>query len=241
MIRWIWVFLDRPAARFDESAQFWTAITETRVSETRGENSEFVTLLPESGAPSVKMQAVPDDTRIHLDLDVDDVGTETKRAQELGATLVLEHPDYTVLKSPHGMTFCLTPAGGSGGEPTPVVRSPDGARSRLDQVCIDIGASDYEAESRFWAEFTGWSTSASARSEYSRLRPDEPLAIKILLQRLDEDRPTSAHLDLACSDVDATAAWHESLGARLIDRRPDWTVLEDPSGQPYCITARQPD
>lgn len=241
MIRWLWVFLDRPAAQFDENARFWTVVTGTQLSATRGENSEFVTLLPESGAPSVKMQAVASDPRVHLDLDVDDVGTEAKRAQELGAKLMLEHPDYTVLQSPHGMTFCLTPAGRADGELAPVITAPDGARSRLDQVCLDIGASNYEAETQFWAALTGWDHRPGSLPEFSRVHPEEPLAIKILLQRLGEDRPTSAHVDLACSDIDAIAAWHESLGARRIERGANWIVMADPSGQPYCLTGRTPD
>lgn len=241
MIRWLWIFLDRPAEHFDENARFWTTVTATRLSPTRGENSEFVTLLPESGTPCVKMQAVAEDARVHLDLDVDDVGTEAKRAQELGATLVLEHPDYVVLKSPHGMTFCLTPADRTDGEFPPVVTAPNGSRSRLDQVCLDIGASDYEAETRFWTELTGWNPGSSTLPEFSRINPEQPLPVKILLQRLEEDRPTSAHVDLACSDIDATAAWHESLGAQLVERGKHWIVMNDPAGQPYCLTGRAPE
>ncbi|MFI6866769.1 VOC family protein [Nocardia sp. NPDC050406] len=241
MIRWLWIFLDRPADRFDENARFWTTVTATSLSPTRGENSEFVTLLPESGRPSVKMQAVADDSRVHLDLDVDDVGAAAKRAQELGATLVLEHPDYIVLKSPHGMTFCLTPADRAEIEFPPLVTGPDGSQSRLDQVCIDIGATDYDAETRFWTELTGWTHRPGTLPEFARINPEQPLPVKILLQRLDEDRPTSAHVDLACSDIDAVARWHESLGARQVSRGAHWIVMADPADQPYCLTGREPE
>ncbi|WP_067813273.1 VOC family protein [Nocardia inohanensis] len=239
-IRWIWAFLDRPATQFDECAEFWSAVTGTTLSAKRGENSEFVTLLPDSGAPTLKMQAVPDHARVHLDLDVDDVAAETERATRLGATLVLEHPDYMVLKSPHGMTFCLTPASPSTGELAPTVTGPDGDRSRLDQVCVDIGASDHEDEVRFWTELTGWHWRQGSLPEYSRLTADPALPIGLLLQRLEEDRPTSAHLDLACTDFEATAAWHEKLGARRVERGQGWLVMTDPAGQPYCLTGREP-
>ncbi|UFS97031.1 VOC family protein [Nocardia huaxiensis] len=239
-VRWIWAFLDRPAAQFEEAARFWTTVTGTRLSPTRGANSEFVTLLPDSGGPSVKMQAVASDPRVHLDLDVDDVAGETERAIGLGATLVLEHPDYRVLKSPHGMIFCLTPAERSGGELPSRVTGPDGDESRLDQVCLDIGATDYDDEVRFWTELTGWTWQPGSLPEFSRLRPEATVPIRLLLQRLEEDRPTSAHIDLACTDIEATAAWHEKLGAHVIERERHWIVMTDPAGQPYCLTGRVP-
>ncbi|WP_330179509.1 VOC family protein [Nocardia sp. NBC_01503] len=239
-IRWIWAFLDRPATQFDECAEFWTAVTATTLSAKRGANSEFVTLLPDSGAPAVKMQAVPHGPRIHLDLDVEDVPTEVDRAVKLGATLVLEHPEHTVLKSPHGMIFCLTPAG-TEGEIAPVVTGPEGDRSRLDQVCLDIGPSDHDEEVKFWTELTGWRWMPGSLPEYSRLTPDSKLPVKLLLQRLEQDRPTAAHLDLACTDIETTAAWHEKLGAHRVRWGTGWLVMTDPAGQEYCLTGRDPE
>ncbi|WP_067566751.1 VOC family protein [Nocardia acidivorans] len=240
-IRWIWTFLDQPATQFDACAEFWSAVTATTLSARRGENSEFVTLLPDSGAPAVKMQAVPHGPRIHLDLDVDDIPSQVNRAVTLGATLVLEHPDFTVLKSPHGMIFCLTPAGNEG-DIAPVVTGPQGDRSRLDQVCLDIGPSDYDDEVRFWTELTGWSWTSGRLPEFSRLTPDSALPVKLLLQRLEQDRPTAAHVDLACSDIETTAAWHERLGARRVrNGGAGWLVMADPAGQEYCLTGRDPE
>ncbi|MEV6772411.1 VOC family protein [Nocardia sp. NPDC051030] len=72
------------------------------------------------------------------------------------------------------------------------------------------------------------------------MKPDSPLPVGLLQQRLDEDRPTSAHVDLACTDIEATAVWHEKLGARRLERGRHWLVMADPAGQPYCLTGRQP-
>jgi len=71
------------------------------------------------------------------------------------------------------------------------------------------------------------------------LRPPATLPIRLLLQRLGTDRTASA--DLACSDVDATRAWHEACGAEVEQRRPLWTVMRDPAGGVYCLTARDPN
>ncbi|WP_067700533.1 VOC family protein [Nocardia jejuensis] len=238
-IRWIWAFLDRPTAQFERCLEFWTAVTGTTPSPRRGEFDEFLTLLPESGDPTVKMQAIGGPPRVHLDLDVDDVTAATEQAVRFGATIVFDHPDYTVLRSPHGLIFCFTPAG-EHGTLSPVITGPEGDRSRLDQICLDIGAADHESEVRFWTALTGWTWRPGTLPEYSRLQPNSPLPISLLLQRLREDRPTSAHIDLACTDIEATAAWHEKLGARRLTRGQEWLVMADPTGQPYCLTGRIP-
>jgi hypothetical protein len=65
--------------------------------------------------------------------------------------------------------------------------------------------------------------------------------VRLLLQRLDAERPASAHLDLACgADVAGVRARHERLGAVLVAERPHWTVMRDPTGGTYCLTGRDP-
>ncbi|MFD6464017.1 VOC family protein, partial [Streptomyces roseolus] len=99
---------------------------------------------------------------------------------------------------------------------------------------------DYTVESRFWTTLTSWDHTEGSLPEFSRLRPKEPFPVQFLLQRLGEDRPTTAHIDLAASDIDATAAWHTTLGATLVERHQHWIVMADPAGAPYCVTGRDP-
>ncbi|WP_280510526.1 VOC family protein [Nocardia farcinica] len=244
MIRWVWAFLDRPAARFDACVRFWSTITGTTPSARRGEHEEFLTLLPDPAhfaAAGIKMQSVSGLGGTHLDFDVDDIPAEVRRALGLGAELVANHPDYAVLRSPRGQTFCLTPAGRAQGRPAPAFTAPDGTRSRLDQVCLDIGADDHPRETRFWRELTGWEFSHGRLPEFSRLRPPAPMPVQLLLQRLGENRATQAHIDLASADIAATAAWHETLGATVVERFEHWIVLLDPADVAYCVTGRDPD
>ncbi|WP_228002062.1 VOC family protein [Nocardia australiensis] len=244
MIRWAWAFLDRPAQRFDECAAFWSAITGTELSPRRGEKDEFLTLLPDPAlfaAAGVKMQAVTGLGGVHIDLDVDDIATAVRIALDLGAELVANHSDYAVLRSPSGQAFCFTPSGRAKGRPAPPTCAPDSTLSCLDQVCLDIGAADHAVESEFWTTLTGWDLEQGRLPEFSRLRPKEPLPVQFLLQRLGEDRATSAHIDLSSSDIDATAAWHESLGATTIERHEHWIVMNDPADATYCVTSRDPN
>ncbi|MEU8898101.1 VOC family protein [Nocardia sp. NPDC048505] len=244
MIRWVWAFLDRPAQRFDACVAFWSTITGTAPSERRGADGEFLTLLPDPAlfaAAGIKMQSVTGLGGVHLDFDVEDIPAAVRCALDLGADLVANHPGYAVLRSPAGQLFCFTPAGPAKSHPAPAVAAPDGSLSRLDQVCLDIGTYDYIAESRFWTTLTHWDHSAATLPEFSRLRPKEPLPVQFLLQRLNEDRTATAHIDLASSDIKATAAWHTTLGATITERHQHWIVMADPSGAPYCVTGRDPN
>jgi hypothetical protein len=239
LIRWIWAFIDRPMDRFEESAAFWTTVTGSRLSIRRGAASEFATLLPPEGDACLKVQGVRDTGGAHLDLDVDDVPAAVQYAGELGATLVGAHAGWSVMRAPGGQLFCLVPWEGAAVRP-PVVTHQDGSMSRLDQVCIDIAPAAYIAEVAFWTALTGWPSHRSALPEFDLLKPPATLPIRILLQRLGSDRPTSAHLDLACSDVEAIRSWHEECGARLVARQSHWVVMEDPVGGSYCLTGRDP-
>ena len=50
----------------------------------------------------------------------------------------------------------------------------------------------------------------------------------------------SAHLDLACSDIDAVVAWHRELGAQRVGGGRAWAVMRDPASGVYCLTSRDP-
>ena len=47
---WIQVFLDTPADAFEEAVGFWSAVTGWAPSERRGEDGQFLTLLPPAGS-----------------------------------------------------------------------------------------------------------------------------------------------------------------------------------------------
>ncbi|GAB2949489.1 VOC family protein [Streptomyces heilongjiangensis] len=235
-IRWTYAFIDRPESGFEQACAFWRTVTATEPSTPRGERGEFVTLLPARGDACVKAQAVDvGDGGVHLDFSVADVPAFVDRAVGLGAGVVAPHTGWAVLRSPAGQPFCAVPWHGESVRP-PVV---DG--SRLDQVCLDIAPDAFAAEVAFWAALTGWESYAGSLPEFHVLRPPAGLPLRILLQRLAGSAPTSAHLDLACADRNTTRARHEHLGATFVADHPHWTVMRDPAGGTYCLTARDPD
>lgn len=59
----------------------------------------------------------------------------------------------------------------------------------------------------------------------------------------DDEVPKQIHLDLAVTDIDASVAEAERLGARsaAIQPAPDrWRILLDPAGHPFCLTTEIP-
>ena len=56
----------------------------------------------------------------------------------------------------------------------------------------------------------------------------------------DNAVPQQFHLDLQVDDLDAAAAYAESIGARRAasgDQSPNFIVFLDPSGHPFCLCA----
>jgi hypothetical protein len=237
-IRWTYAFIDRPAPLLGRARDFWTAVTDTRLSAPRGERGEFAALLPGGGADAcVKLQGVESgDGGAHLDLAVEDVRRFVDGALRLGARTVADHQDWAVLRSPAGQAFCAVPWDGEAVRP-PVVRG-----SRLDQVCLDVPPSRYATEVAFWsALLSDWTSRPGSLPEFHAVVPPAGLPVRVLLQRLGDERPVSAHLDLACADVEATRADHERLGAVPVAGGAHWTVLGDPAGGTYCLTGRNPE
>jgi hypothetical protein len=218
---WLTAFLDLTADEFGPAVAFWRGVTGYDPSPYRGEHAEFATLLPPSGDAFLRVQRV-DDGPSHVHLDLHAPGQE-----------------FEVRASPGGLPFCLVGEPGSVRPPT--ATWPDGHRSLVDQVCLDIPADRYDHECSFWAELTGWELFDVDRPEFRRLRTPADQPLKILLQRLDEPGgPVRAHLDLATDDRPAEVCRHERLGATVSAVHDGWTVMRPPAGPVYCITGRVP-
>lgn len=232
MIRWVYAFIDRPLAGRDAAVSFWAEAT--GAVPWPQEDAAFVRLSSPHADDWLEVQGVLDGPGgIHLDFSVEDVPAFTAAALAAGATALADHGGWRILRSPAGLPFCVARERGQHVLP--------GAAhgSLVDQVCLDIGPAGYDAEAAFWGAITGWEFTRASR-EFDRLTPREPLPLQLLLQRLDEDRPAGAHLDLACSDVAEVRARHEEWGATFVREGRSWTVMRDPAGGIYCLTRREP-
>ncbi|MEV4352487.1 VOC family protein [Actinoplanes sp. NPDC049596] len=232
------VFLDRPAGTLDAAVSFWAEVTGSEPKAQR--DPGFVRLGTAAGDDWVEIQEVRSgEGGTHPDLWVDDPAGFTGRVLTAGAGLVCDHGDWVTLRSPGGLAFCVARWRDQSVRPRPFA-GPGGVTTRPHQICIDVGPSSFEDEVRFWEIATGWRLDSGELGEFRRLQPEPPIPVRFLLQRLGEERPISAHLDVTCSDRPAGRAWHESLGATFVGEWPHWTTLRDPAGGVYCLTEGDP-
>jgi hypothetical protein len=238
---WLTAFVDADSAAHVAELAFWRDVTGYEVSPSRGEHDEFVTLVPPAGDAHLRVQRLgAGPSRIHLDVHVPDLTDASARALDLGAQVLDEGADVLVLRSPAGVVFCFVHEDEDLGVPAPP-SAWTGHLSMVDQVCLDVPPADYVTECAFWSTLLGLPLRASRFAEFHSLERPDDVAVRILLQRRDDDAPAGAHLDLACDDRDAETARHVALGAEVVRRRFDgWTVLRDPAGLAYCITDRDP-
>jgi hypothetical protein len=241
------VFLDSPADAFDARTAFWCEVTGSRVSATRGERAEFVTLLPPSGDAYLRAQRLGEGpARVHLDVHVEEAALSldgaSRLAVGLGACELRREDDVVVLTSPGGFVFCLVRWDGESEVPAPVTLD-EGGPNRADQLCLDIPPDSYETECAFWAALTGWPLHAGSLPEYRSLERPAGHPVRILLQRrleaADADQVTG-HLDIATEHREELAPLHERAGARIVRRETFWITLTDPAAQAYCLTPRDP-
>ncbi len=103
------VCLDIPRSDFEGEAAFWQALLQWPL--VGSSYAEFERLVrPDGQALRVLLQRVDDGgpVRAHLDLACSSRESELRRHLGLGAELVAEREQWTVLRDPAGMAYCLT-------------------------------------------------------------------------------------------------------------------------------------
>ncbi|ONH23249.1 VOC family protein [Pseudofrankia asymbiotica] len=104
------ICLDIPAGRFDEECAFWAEETGWEVRATSRPELRF--LVRPAGIPlRILLQRLDEQDgpmRAHLDLASTDRAAETRRHVGLGASVVSTGTNWTVLRDPTGLTYCVT-------------------------------------------------------------------------------------------------------------------------------------
>jgi len=92
----------------DEAARFWAAALgrplDPRHPGTRG-NYRMLETPPDE--PLVQIQRVQHESRVHLDIETDDIAAEVMRLEKLGAKVAERLPRWVVMQAPTGQRFCL--------------------------------------------------------------------------------------------------------------------------------------
>jgi Glyoxalase-like domain len=90
------------------AATFWSAALGMETHSLPGEEGEkYVRLVDPHDRLDVEVQTVEHESRVHLDIETDDVEAEVRRLEKLGAKRVEKVRSWWVLQAPTGQKFCV--------------------------------------------------------------------------------------------------------------------------------------
>jgi predicted enzyme related to lactoylglutathione lyase len=92
----------------DGAAAFWSGALGIAVTDRdSGGTGRYAEFEPGPGALHIEVQKVAHASRVHLDIETDDIAAEVARLAALGAKVVQELPRWTVMEAPTGQRFCV--------------------------------------------------------------------------------------------------------------------------------------
>jgi hypothetical protein len=91
----------------DAAARFWSAALGRAVKPPSVEDPGYRELETGASEPILLVQEVPHESRIHLDIESDDLEAEVKRLEALGAKRIGFVKRWWVLEAPTGQRFCV--------------------------------------------------------------------------------------------------------------------------------------
>jgi predicted enzyme related to lactoylglutathione lyase len=104
------LIIDCDTDDLEQAARFWShALGHAIRPSSDPADEHYVVLDTPDDAPWVELQRVRHPSRVHLDIEADDVETEVRRLEGLGARRVARVRDWWVLEAPSGHRFCVVP------------------------------------------------------------------------------------------------------------------------------------
>jgi hypothetical protein len=91
-----------------QAAEFWAAAL-GYAAKARESGSPYVDLDTPDRELYAVVQAVEHESRVHIDIEADDVGAEVERLAGLGAREIGRIKSWVVMEAPTGQRFCVVP------------------------------------------------------------------------------------------------------------------------------------
>jgi predicted enzyme related to lactoylglutathione lyase len=102
------VLIDCKTDDLDGAARFWAEALGRPVDQDHpGTRDRYRMLETPPDEVIVQLQSVGHESRVHIDIETDDIPAEVKRLEQLGAKVVQELPRWTVMQAPSGQRFCV--------------------------------------------------------------------------------------------------------------------------------------
>ncbi len=104
------LIIDCDTDDLDAAAGFWAkALGASAQHAADLSKSPYVELNMPAGEPYIEIQKVDHTSRVHIDIESDDVEAEVARLEKLGAKRITEIKNWVVLEAPTGQRFCVVP------------------------------------------------------------------------------------------------------------------------------------
>jgi predicted enzyme related to lactoylglutathione lyase len=91
----------------EQAAQFWSAALGVPLKPAADEPSPKYRQLETADGLHVEVQQVDHESRVHIDIETDDIEAEVRRLEALGAKRVGTVHTWCVMQAPTGQKFCV--------------------------------------------------------------------------------------------------------------------------------------
>ena len=102
------LIIDCQTDDLESAGEFWTkALGYEPRDSSHPEDEGYIPLKTGPDDPDIELQQVTHPSRVHLDIETDDVEAEVSRLEKLGAKRVEKVRDWWVMEAPTGHRFCV--------------------------------------------------------------------------------------------------------------------------------------
>jgi hypothetical protein len=102
------MLIDCNTSNVDEAANYWSQALGRAVDLNHpGSRGNYRMLETPPDEPIVQIQRVDHESRVHIDIETDDIPAEVARLQKLGAMVVDRLERWVVMQAPSGQRFCV--------------------------------------------------------------------------------------------------------------------------------------
>lgn len=102
------ILIDCNVDDIGQAAQFWAEALGRRIdSDHPGTRGNYVMLETPPNEIAVQLQRVEHESRVHIDIETDDIPAEVVRLEKLGATVDKRLERWVVMRAPSGQRFCV--------------------------------------------------------------------------------------------------------------------------------------
>jgi len=102
------ILIDCNVDDIQAAARFWAAALGRPVDPDHpGTRGDYVMLETPEDEIAVQIQRVDHESRVHIDIETDDIPAEVERLEKLGATVDQQLERWVVMRAPSGQRFCI--------------------------------------------------------------------------------------------------------------------------------------